>query len=57
MIDVQVFISLETSSAHKTQVEFRSHFSGGGGKCVLWAGKYDNDPYFASITVTERSNF
>ena len=24
--------------AHKTQVEFRSHFS--GKKCVLWAGKY-----------------
>jgi len=24
-------------SAHKTQVEFRSHFS--GKKCVLWVGK------------------
>jgi hypothetical protein len=30
MIDIRVFISLETiPSAHKTQVEFRPHFSEG----------------------------
>ena len=41
IIDVRVFISLEIiPSEHKTQVEFRSHFS--GKKCVLWAWKYGN---------------
>ena len=30
------------NNTHKTQAEFRSHFSREK-KCVLWAGKYDNE--------------
>jgi len=39
--------------AHKTQVEFRSHFW--GKKCVLWAGKYGN--YKLSNMPWHKNNF
>ena len=36
--DIHKFGNKYLPSAYKTQVEFRSHFS--GGECVLWSEKY-----------------
>ena len=54
--NIHTFGNKYLPSAYKTQVEFRSHFSGKK-KCVLWSEKYGNYDFNSALMLLVYEEF